>query len=70
MDFVTHKLFNCVAHHGVADGNLVQFNVVTNITNTPMHHVVVVEGEMRAKRLKLKKNVGVLFVELQKNQQL
>jgi hypothetical protein len=54
----------------VADGNLVQFNVVTNITNTPMHHVVVVEGEMRAKRLKLKKNVGVLFVELQKNQQL
>jgi hypothetical protein len=66
MDFVTHKKFNCEAHHGEADGNLVQFNIVTN---TPMHHVVAVEGEMRAKGLKLKNNV-FCFVELQKNQQL
>jgi hypothetical protein len=61
MDFVIHKNCNCDAHHGEADGNLMQFNIVTNITNTPMHHVVAVEGEMRVKGLKLKRNVCCLL---------
>jgi hypothetical protein len=61
MDFVAHKLSNCEAQHGEADGNLVQLGIVTNITNTPMHHVVAVEGEMRAEELKLNKNVCYLL---------
>jgi len=61
IDFVIHKLSNCEAHHGEVDGNLVQLSIVTSITNTPMHHVVAIEGEMRAKGLKLKKNVCCLL---------
>jgi hypothetical protein len=61
MDFIIHKISNCEAHHGEVDGNLVQFNIVTNITHTLMHHVVVVEGEMRVKGLKLRRNVCCLL---------
>jgi hypothetical protein len=63
MDFVIHNLSNCEAHHGEVNGDSVQFINVTNITNTPVHHVVAIEG------VRIEKE-QVLFVELQKNQQL
>jgi hypothetical protein len=60
MEFAIHNLFNYKAHHGEANGDSMQ---LINVTNTPMHHVVVIE------RVAIEKE-QVLFVELQKNQQL
>jgi hypothetical protein len=60
MDFAIHNLSNCEAHHGKANGDSRQ---LTNVTNTPMHHVVV------TKRVEIEEEL-VLFVELPKNQQL
>jgi hypothetical protein len=60
MDFATRNIFDYEAHHGKANGNSMQ---LINVTNTLMHHVVTTKGvEIEKER--------VLYVELQKNQQL
>jgi hypothetical protein len=63
MDFVIHNFCNCEAHNGEAYEDSVQLINVTNITNTLVHHVVAIEG------VEIEKE-WMLFVELQKNQQL
>jgi len=63
MDFDIHNFFNCEAHNGKAYRDSMQLINVTNVTNTLVHHVVAIEG------VKIEKK-QMLFVELQKNQQL